>query len=115
MSNVRYLNQFGFRRNSRKRAKSEAKALADEYGITDSGGLALLRTYVTAYSLELDCMDVIEKDGLTFVDRYNQIKPHPLLVTARDARNQKMQALKALNLDLEPVRDVGRPSAQGSR
>jgi glutathione S-transferase len=43
-------------------------------------------------------------------DRFGQPKPHPLLATERDARAQFLAALKALNLDLEPLRDrVGRP------
>ncbi len=43
------------------------------------------------------------------IDRFVQRKPHPLLAAERDARAQMLAALKALNLDLEPLKDRGRP------
>jgi hypothetical protein len=43
-------------------------------------------------------------------DRFDVMKPHPLLAAERDARSQFLQGLKSLNLDLEPLRDrPGRP------
>ena len=43
-------------------------------------------------------------------DRFGQVKSHPLLSVERDSRAQYLAALKALNLDLEPLRDKpGRP------
>lgn len=84
-----------------KTAREEASKLAQEYDIQDAGGAALLRTYAAARSLEIKCEKLIDRDGLTFKDRFGQIKSHPLLSSLRDARAQKMAALKALELDIE--------------
>lgn len=95
---------------TRPEARKEVERLADEYGISDAGGENLLMTFAAAYSLELDCQDQITKEGLTVTDRFGQAKPHPLLASLRDARSQKLASLKALNLDLEPLKNgVGRP------
>lgn len=56
------------------------------------------------------CQKIIEKDGAKLVDRFDQVKSHPLLAIERDSRAAMLAALKALNLDLEPLRDKpGRP------
>ncbi len=95
---------------TRPEARAEAERLADEYGITDAGGENLLKSFAAAYSLELDCSDQISLQGLTVKDRFDQDKPHPLLASLRDARAQKLAALKALNLDVEPLKSgPGRP------
>ena len=96
---------------TRLAAKREANRLIHEYDIKDPGGEALLRTFASAFSLEIGCQEQIDKEGLTILDRFEQLKPHPLLATLRDARGQKMAALKAMNLDLEPLHDgPGRPT-----
>ena len=96
-------------KNTRPEAQKEVERLVDEYNITDSGGENLLMTFAGAYSLELDCQDQISREGLTIKDRFDQDKPHPLLASLRDARAQKLAALKALCLDLEPMKTIGRP------
>jgi len=96
---------------TRLAARREANRLIKEYQITDPGGEALIRTFASASSLEIRCQEQVDKEGLTVVDRFDQIKPHPLLPTLRDARAQKMAALKGLNLDLEPLQSgLGRPT-----
>jgi len=102
-----------FKKTVRKEAKKEAKALIDEYGISDSGGLHYIKTFTDAFTTELNAMDIVEVDGLTFQDRFGQVKAHPLCSVIRDARSQKLAALKALNLDLEPLHDrAGRPGGK---
>ena len=104
MANIR------FKKTVRPEAKREALRLIDEYNITDAGGLLYIRTFADAFTQELNSMDVVEKDGLSFEDRFGQIKSHPLCSVIRDSRAQKMAALKSLNLDIEPLRDKpGRP------
>jgi len=104
MANIR------FKKTVRPEARREALRLITEYGIVDAGGLLLIRTFADAFTQELNSMDVVAKDGLTFKDRFGQVKAHPLLSVIRDARAQKMAALKGLNLDIEPLRDgPGRP------
>jgi len=100
-----------FKKNVRPEAKREAKKLIDEYGISDVGGLLYIQSFVDSYTTELNGMDIVAKDGLSFLDRFDQVKSHPLCAVIRDARSQKLAALKALNLDLEPLRDgPGRPA-----
>lgn len=99
-----------FKKNVRRESRQEVRRLIDEYGITDAGGLLLLAAFADADSLERNAEDQVNEDGLTFKDRFGQIKSHPLLPTIRDARAQRLAALKALNLDLEPLRNKpGRP------
>lgn len=92
-----------------RKAKKAAKQIQDEYEISDSGGLQYLETFTSAFALELRAEAAIKADGLTNVDRFGQIKSHPLLSVVRDARSQKLSALKSLNLDIEPLKTVGRP------
>jgi hypothetical protein len=87
------------------------RRLQTEYGIVDAGGQVLLRTAAECEDLERDAMATARAEGLSSVDRYGQRRPHPLLSVARDARAQKLAALRALHLDVEPIRDrPGRPT-----
>lgn len=99
-----------FKKHIRRESRAEAKKLANEYGIQDAGGLHLLSVFADADTLERNAQDIVNVEGMTVLDRFNQVKSHPLLTVIRDARAQKMAALKALCLDLEPLRDrPGRP------
>ena len=97
-----------------KNLSSEAKAiwrrLVSAYGIADEGGFEILRTGLEAHDRMRGVQRQIAADGATFTDRFGQVKSHPLLSVERDSRAQYLAALKALNLDLEPLRDKpGRP------
>ncbi len=90
--------------------------LAAEYGIVDDAGLLILNTAFEAFDRMLDTQASIAKDGATMVDRFGQMKAHPLLPVERDARAAFLAALKALNLDLEPLNaQPGRPPGSGKR
>jgi hypothetical protein len=57
--------------------------------------------------------EAIERDGMTVLDRFGQRKAHPLLPAERDARAQMLAALRALNLDVEPLHErPGRPAGR---
>lgn len=87
------------------------KRIVTEYDVTDDGGRLLLQTALEAFDRMRNCQAAIKRDGEMVKDRFDQLKPHPLLPAERDARAQMLAAMKALNLDLEPLRDrVGRPS-----
>lgn len=97
-----------------KNLSAEAKAwwrkLQNEYEITDQAGCLLLQTALEAFDRMRECQQTISNDGQTVKDRFEQDKAHPLLSVERDARSQMLSALKALNLDIEPLRDApGRP------
>ena len=86
------------------------RRLISEYGITDEGGLLLLGTAMEAFTRMREAQAALAKDGLVIRDSFGQIKAHPICVVERDSRAQMLAALKALNLDLEPINPrVGRP------
>ena len=88
--------------------------LIREYGIDDPAGLKLLQSSCESYDLIQQCLQAIRDDGLMMETETGQKKPHPLLPTMRDARSSMLQALKSLNLDLEPLREKpGRPGGRG--
>lgn len=99
-----------YEKNTEPAARREGNRLIKEYEIDDSGGEALIRSFASAYSLEIQCQRQIDSEGLTYKDRFEQPKQHPLLACLRDARAQKLAAIKSLNLDVEPLQNgPGRP------
>lgn len=84
-----------------------------EYAIDDPAGLLLLGTAFEAFDRMRQAQAIVKKEGATIKDRFDQAKAHPLLTVERDARSQMIQALKALNLDIEPLKDnPGRPGGK---
>ena len=87
------------------------KAVAQEYEIEDAAGLALLTTASECLDRMRAAQSAIAEHGEVIEDRYGGIKVHPACDLERTARAGFLQAVKALNLDLEPIRDrVGRPA-----
>jgi len=104
-------------RTTPKELSTEARSwwgrLVSEYSIDDDAGLLLLQTGLEAFDRMRDCQAAIKRDGPLVLDRFQQFKPHPLLPAERDARSQMLAALKALNLDVEPLHDrPGRPAGR---
>ena len=94
-------------------ARRRWRQLAEEYGIVDAGGLQVLEAYAEAFDRMRGAQQQIDRDGTTYKDRFGQLKSHPLLTVERDARAAMLHALKALNLDLEPLKDgPGRPGGR---
>jgi len=102
------------------------QGIVSEYGINDIAGLRILQVALEAYDRAQSCRVEIEKDGMILDDddgfqnrtgslfdsgkKTGKRKPHPLLPIERDSRAAFLAGLKALNLDLEPLRDKpGRP------
>jgi P27 family predicted phage terminase small subunit len=93
-----------------KEARNWWRQIRDEYSISDKAGLLLLQTALEAFDRMKAAQSRINTDGEAVEDRFGQIKPHPLLPAERDARAQMLAALKALNLDVQPVKpSVGKP------
>jgi P27 family predicted phage terminase small subunit len=84
----------------------------EEYQISDEGGLAILTVAMEADDRARQDRELIDRDGLTMVDKAGQLKPHPLLANERDSRAAFLAALKMLNLDLEPLKGIGRPGGK---
>jgi P27 family predicted phage terminase small subunit len=85
------------------------RRIVDEYHIGDSGGLAILQIMCEAFDRMRQAQKILAEEGPTITDRFGQLKGHPLLNTERDCRGQVLAALKQLNLDLEPLKEIGRP------
>ena len=83
-------------------------SIAGEYGIDDSVGLKLLQSACEAFEFVQTCQAQIKADGPMITDGEKQ-KIHPLVAAMRDARSAMLQNLKALNCDLVPLKDIGRP------
>lgn len=96
-----------------KEAREWWSRLVAEYGINDEGGRLLLGNALEAFDRMREAQQLLKRDGLVSKDRFGQRKPHPAAAIERDARGQLLAALRALNLDIEPLRDrVGRPGGR---
>ena len=85
-------------------------AVASEYGIADSAGIALLTTAAECIDRMRAAQASIAEHGELVVDRYGAPKLNPGCNLEKDARSGFLAAMRALNLDLEPLRDgPGRP------
>ena len=96
-----------------KESKTLWQRLLSEYDVSDEAGLLLLTTAMEAFDRMRDCQTAIKTEGLQLPDRFGNLKPHPLTGVEKDSRSAMMAALKALNLDLEPLQDrPGRPAGR---
>lgn len=92
-------------------AKAWWRKIISEYSIEDAAGLLLLETALQAFDRMHDARALIAQHGTVTTDRFGQLRPNPATTIERDSRAAMCAALKALNLDLEPLRDgVGRPA-----
>ena len=89
------------------------RAIQEQYAIVDPGGLSHLLSACRAEDDINRMREAIAKDGDTVEDRFKQKQSHPLLASIRGTETVKRQALAALNLDIEPLKDrVGRPGGK---
>ena len=85
-------------------------SVADEYAIEDAAGLALLARAAECVDRMNAAQVAIAEHGELVPDRYGGVKLNPACNLEKDARSGFLSALRALNLDLEPLRDArGRP------
>jgi P27 family predicted phage terminase small subunit len=86
-------------------------SIREEYDITEAGGLLILQTAGEAYDRMKAAQAIIKAEGMTTTDRHGQLKAHPCCQIEQVNRQQLLASLKALNLDLEPLKSrIGRPS-----
>lgn len=83
--------------------------LAAEYSIDDAGGRALLTTAAECLDRMRAAQAAIAEHGEVVIDRYGSPKVNPACGLEKDARAGFLAALKALRLDIEPIKQVGRP------
>lgn len=91
-------------------AKEWWTKLTAEYQLEDAAGLLLLETALQAFDRMHQARELITKHGAVTLDRFDQLRPNPATTIERDSRAAMLGALKALNLDIEPLHDgAGRP------
>jgi len=94
-------------------AKAWWRALHSDFDLSEPHCRLLLETALKAFDRMNEAAAVLDAEGVTIRDRFEQVKPHPLIPVERDARAGMLAALKALNLDVEPTRaGPGRPAGQ---
>ena len=81
------------------------KAIEDEYAISDAGGLALLLAACRAEDDISRMRETVAREG--DVLKSDPSKPHPLLAAIRGSEGVRRQAIRALNLDVEPLKGIG--------
>lgn len=87
------------------------QAIGAEYGITDAAGTALLMTAAECLDRMRAAQASIAAHGELVIDRYGAPKLNPACALEKDARTGFLAAMRALNLDIEPLRDgPGRPT-----
>jgi len=74
--------------------------LVSAFDFGDAASQAILRTALEAHMRARRCREAIDRDGEAVKDRFDQIKPHPLLAAERDARAAFISSMRSLNLDL---------------
>lgn len=85
-------------------------SITDEYGIVDAAGLSLLTRAAECVDRMTAAQRSIAEHGELVMDRYGAPKLNPACTLEKEARNGFLSAVRALNLDLEPLRDApGRP------
>ena len=85
--------------------------LVSEFGIADVGGLTLVTVAAECRDRMMEAQASIKQFGAVIVTPSGNLRPNPALKVEVDARNGLLAVLRALNLDLEPLRDqLGRPA-----
>lgn len=82
---------------------------ADYFTNPDSYETYLLDSLEADHALLVRLERCIARQGLTVQDRYNRKKPNPLLSSVKDVKARILATLKMMNLDLEPIKPIGRP------
>jgi phage terminase small subunit len=78
-----------------------------QYRIQDGAGQALLTVAAECLDRMRQAQEAIREHGVLVADRYGGKRQNPACAVERAARHGMITALKALNLDLEPLRDRG--------
>jgi P27 family predicted phage terminase small subunit len=90
-------------------AKGWWRRIVGEWELDDAGFL-LLESALECFDRMRQAQELLAKDGLVIQDRFGQSKSHPAATIERDSKAGMLRALRALNLNIEPLHEgVGRP------
>ena len=71
-----------------------------ENAIEGEAALSLLESTLEAHQRARLCREQVDREGSTYLDRFEQPKSHPLLAAERDARAAFLAGMRALRLDI---------------
>ena len=69
----------------------------------------VLKTALEAYDRLQQARQIIDKDGAVIEAHNGYYQKNPMLQIEKEARSGFLAAWKALNIDIEPPKDLGRP------
>jgi phage terminase small subunit len=84
-------------------AESLHRRCIKEWNIRDAAGLLTLMVACQALDRLREAQALIAVEGIVSKDRFGQAKPHPATQVEKEAAGRLLQALRALNLDLETL------------
>ena len=84
------------------------KQIIETFEIDDPCGLLLLNSAMEAFDDMRKAQVILDAEGLTIRDRFNQQRQHPATLVLRDSRNLMLRSLKQLNLDVAPGAPLGK-------
>jgi P27 family predicted phage terminase small subunit len=77
------------------------RAVLDGWELQDHH-IRLLLIAAESWDRALEAREALDKEGLTFTDRFGAPHAHPAVKIERDARITFMRVLRELDLDIEP-------------
>lgn len=84
-------------------AAAKWEELRIEWRIEDKAGLMMLTKAFEAFDRAERCRIQIDTEGETVLDRFNQMKPHPLLACERDSRAAFAALIRQLGIEPDEV------------
>ena len=88
------------------------RAVCDSYVLEDHH-LRLLELAGVAWDRAEEARAIIAEHGTTYVDRFGAPRLHPAVNIERDSMASFARLVKALDLDTEPPKSLGRPPGGG--
>ena len=96
-------------RKLKKIGKDHWKHMTSAYDFqNDVGSLKILENACRAWQKADELEEIIDRDGNARLDKFNQVKAHPLLPLYRDFLAQHTNCMKILGVHVEPVQRKGR-------
>ena len=91
-----------------REAKRWWRFIANEFELDEGNGL-VLRAALESFDRLNQARKVLDKEGLTCLDRFGQVRARPEVSIERDARIGLLRGWRQLGLDLEAPGPIGRP------